>query len=81
MLIKIFTKNKNDKIELNEKELKELLDEAYWEGYNSKNYSWTYRSPTISPYYYTTTADSITISCADTTTATATNQTGSIHSK
>ena len=32
MMIKVFTTDKNGKIVLSGKELKELLDEAYWEG-------------------------------------------------
>lgn len=59
MLIKVFTKNKNDKIELSEKELKELLDEAYWDGYKANNHTtWTWQTPSInwSPYYTTSTS-------------------------
>ena len=63
-MIKVFTKNKNSKIELTEKEIKELLDEAYWEGYRDNNH-WTYTSPSITsndwwknqPYYTTTSTD------------------------
>ena len=47
-MIKVFTLNKNNKIELTKEELESLLNESYWEGYNKKNY-WTYTSP----YYYT----------------------------
>lgn len=32
-MVKIFTKNKDGKIELTEEELKSILDESYWEGY------------------------------------------------
>lgn len=62
-MIKIFTLNKNGKIELTEKELKQLLDNVYWEGYrNNNNKSWTYTTPSTYPYYSTiTTADSITL--------------------
>lgn len=62
MMIKVFTTGKDGKITLSAKELKELLDEAYWEGYRNNNHTWTYTTPTWSPYYYTTTADSITVS-------------------
>lgn len=62
MMIKVFTTDKNGKITLTAKELKELLDEAYWEGYRNNNHSWTYTTPSWSPYYYTTTTDNITIS-------------------
>ena len=64
-MIKVFTLNKNGKIELTEKELKQLLDNVYWEGYKDNNKSsWTYTTPLTYPYYYTT-SNSITI---DTTT-------------
>lgn len=46
-MIKVFTLNKNNKIELTKEELESLLNESYWEGYNKKSY-WTYTSP----YYY-----------------------------
>jgi len=50
-MIKVFTLNKNGKIELTKEELEQLLNESYWEGFNRKN-SWTYTSPTISPFEY-----------------------------
>ena len=43
-MVKVFTLNKNNKIELTKQELQSLLDEAYWEGYRS-NTSWTWTSP------------------------------------
>lgn len=43
-MIKVFTLNKNGKIELTKTELEQLLNESYWEGYRSYN-SWTYSSP------------------------------------
>ena len=48
MKTKIFTKNNKGKIEFTEKQLKDLLDEIYDEGYNdgSKRYYYT------TPYYY-----------------------------
>ena len=61
-MIKVFTLNKNGKIELTEKELKQLLDNVYWEGYRDNNKSWTYTTPLTYPYYTTnTTTDSITL--------------------
>ena len=45
-MIKVFTLNKNGKIELTKKELEQLLNESYWEGYNERNH-WTYTSPTV----------------------------------
>lgn len=69
-MVKIFTTNKNGKIELTEKELKQLLDDVYWEGYRDNNHTWTYTSPHYYPYWYSTTgtpltSDSITISSND----------------
>ena len=48
MKTKIFTKNNKGKVEFTEKQLKDLLDEIYNEGYNdgSKKYYYT------TPYYY-----------------------------
>ncbi len=72
-MIKVFTLNKNGKIELTKKELKQLLDNAYWEGYQD-NKSWVYTTPLTYPHYstttpltypyYSTTADSITLGSA-----------------
>ena len=71
-MIKVFTLNKNGKIELTKKELEQLLNESYWEGYRNKNNYWTYTSPTA-PYTWssstpytlstssTSSSDSITI--------------------
>ena len=67
-MIKVFTLNKNGKIELTEKELKQLLDNVYWEGYRDNNKSWTYTTPVTYPYWsnitssINTTSDSITLS-------------------
>ena len=58
MKIKVFVLNKNNKIELTEKELKELLDDAYNEGRKSHVFCW--EPPTITTPYYTT-ADNITL--------------------
>ena len=56
-MIKVFTLNKNGKIELNESELKKLLDEAYWDGYRNGNHTtYTYRSPSWEPYTITYTS-------------------------
>ena len=50
-MIKVFTLNKNGKIELTKEELEQLLNESYWDGLSNNN-SWTYTSPTISPFKY-----------------------------
>ena len=65
MMIKVFTTDRDGKITLTGKELKELLDEAYWEGYRSNNSSWVYKSPSWSPYWYTTTAGNTTITLSN----------------
>ena len=54
-MIKVFTLNKNGKIELTEKELKQLLDNVYWEGYRDNNKSWTYTTPLTTTPWTTTT--------------------------
>ena len=65
MMIKVFTTDRNGKITLSEKELKELLDEAYWEGYRNNNNTWIYRSPSWSPFIYTTTGNTSTITLSN----------------
>lgn len=57
-MVKIFTKNKNNKIEFTEEELKSLLDEVYKEGLNdgqSKNYVY------VTPNWYSDYTRGITI--------------------
>ena len=54
-MIKVFTTNKNGKIELTKEELKQLLDEAYWEGYRNNSTTWIYNTPSWSPYTWTST--------------------------
>ena len=51
MKVKVFVLNKDHKIELTEKELKELLDDAYWEGYRDNSRIFTWQSPTVAPAY------------------------------
>ena len=62
MMIKVFTTDKDGKIKLTTDELKKLLDEAYWEGYRNNNNTWTYQTPSWSPY----------ITCANGTSTTLT---------
>lgn len=70
-MIKVFTTNKNGKIELTKDELKSLLDEAYWDGYSSNNnVIYTYRSPSWTPYCWTATGSSITLNSTDTANST-----------
>ena len=73
-MIKVFTTNKNGKIELTKDELKELLDEAYWDGYRVNNHSWTYTTPGWNPYIWTSTTSTGTSS----TTSTLTNNTADV---
>lgn len=61
MKIKVFTKNNVGKIEFTEEELKNLLDEVYWEGYNNHT-TWTWQAPSWSPYVWTSTTKDITLS-------------------
>lgn len=77
MKTKIFTKNKNGKIEFTENELKKLLDEIYNEGYyDGKSRSYIYTTPyTSQPWWqYSTwcTADSTTAKGITTNSTTAT---------
>lgn len=51
-MIKVFTTNKDGKIELTKDELKNLLDEAYWDGYKANDNSWTYITPSWRPYVW-----------------------------
>lgn len=67
-MIKVFTTNKNGKIELTADEIKKLLDEAYWEGYcNASNcHTFTYSSPSIaSPYQWTVNTSDSTLKYSD----------------
>ena len=51
-MIKVFTLNKNNKIELTKKELEQLLNESFWEGYSyNKRSTYIYNSPSIAPYW------------------------------
>lgn len=64
-MIKVFTTNKNGKIELSKEELKALLDEAYWDGYRAKANTYTYTSPGIlrnlDPYYCSVSSSTNTV--------------------
>ena len=64
-MVKVFTPNKNGKIEFTKEELEALLNEVWNDGYNHHGtYLWTSptTSPTITyPYYYDN--DSITVTC------------------
>lgn len=52
MMIKIFTKGDDGKITLTPEELKNLLDEAYWEGYRANTQTITYTTPNWQPYVW-----------------------------
>ena len=63
-MIKEFTVEKDGNIKLTPAELKKLLDEAYWEGYNNASLStYTYRTPSFTKDIYTITCGS---TCAST---------------
>ena len=49
-MIKVFTTNKEGKIELTKDELKRLLDESYWDGFRANQSVYEYRSPFWTPY-------------------------------
>ena len=59
-MIKVFVKNANGKIELSEDELKNLLDEAYWDGFKANHDSWVYATPTWKPYVWNLTTSTNT---------------------
>ena len=63
MKTKFFILNNQNRIEFTEKELKDLLDEIYNEGYRDGKKTYVYRTPWYySPFpVYTTTSDSSTI--------------------
>lgn len=62
-MIKVFTTNKDGKIELTKEELKDLLDEAYWDGFKANSTTYTYTTPNWTPYTWTVTTvgDAITL--------------------
>ena len=72
-MVKTFSKNENNKIEFSENELKKLLDEIFFEGYQiglNKRYTyttpiWTYAYANTYPYSTISTSDSITWSTTD----------------
>ena len=59
-MVKVFTPNKDGKIEFTKNELEKLLNEVWWDGRNSATYTWTSPWTITTPYYYTgtTTASS-----------------------
>lgn len=70
MKIKIFTTDSKGNIVLNKKELEEILNEAYWEGYNNGKKYYNINYPYVTTPYYTWTStgtggSSITL-CSDT---------------
>ena len=44
-MVKVFTLNKNNKIEFTKEELQTLLNQSFWEGYYKNNHIYTYTSP------------------------------------
>ena len=46
-MVHVFTTNKNGKIELTKEELKNLLDESYWDGYKANTGIFSYHSPYV----------------------------------
>ena len=81
-MIKVFTTNKNGKIELTKDELKALLDEAYWDGYRANSGMWTYTSPTVwKPYIWTGTTTNGTVTLSNNTDNTVSNSTYTANTK
>jgi len=60
-MIKVFTTNKDGKIELTKDEFKSLLDEAYWEGYMANTHTYIYNTPNWTPYSWTVASDTVTL--------------------
>ena len=56
MIVKVFQKNKNGKIEFTQKELENLLNQVYWDGYRA-NSTWTWTTPLSYPIYTTTNSE------------------------
>lgn len=54
MKIKVFTTDQKGYITLTQKELQELLNEAYWEGYNEGDRTISTYPNRLNPYYWTT---------------------------
>lgn len=78
-MIKVFTTNKNGKIELTKDELKSLLDEAYWEGFRANGGTYTYTTPAPwSPYTWTcgTVATDVTLTSSNVDLGFGTDTTG-----
>lgn len=71
MMIKVFTLNKNNKIELTKEELEKLLNQSFQEGYYKNNHTYIYSSPwatidTVGSTITTATNDNpITIKCSN----------------
>lgn len=76
-MIKVFTTNKDGKIELTKDELKALLDEAYWDGYRANTTTYVYHTPSWSPYQWN--ATSATVSNAANTKVTLTSNGATDH--
>lgn len=53
-MVKVFTTNKNGKVEFTEKELENLLNEVWRDGYNSNTNRYWWYSPTITTGTITT---------------------------
>lgn len=44
-MVKTFTMDKDNKVSFTQEELKSLLDECYWAGYNDGHKTWVYTTP------------------------------------
>lgn len=66
MMIKIFTRDSDGKVSLTPKELKDLLDEAYWEGYKANCKTVTYTTPDWTPYVWNGSSITLTTNASGT---------------
>lgn len=67
MIVKVFQKNKNGKIEFTKEELEALLNEVYWDGYRA-NSTWTWTTPVVTNPVMTNPAVVTPLSYSTTTT-------------
>lgn len=66
MMIKIFTRDSDGKVSLTPEELKDLLDEAYWEGYKANCKTVTYTIPNWTPYVWNGSSITLTTNASGT---------------
>ena len=75
-MVKTFTIDKDGKVSFTQEELKSLLDECYWAGYNDGHKTWVYTTPNYSGDWWN---QKWTVSTTSNTTPLKINQTESDH--